>query len=226
MSGMYVDIQKSNSFLRKVFLYMIFGIILSVGTPIVVSLVAPQFLQLAFQYYRVLVIVELIAVFTLSFRVYKMSSGTVKSIFILYSMLNGLTLCTIGFLFEPRIVLYSFGIAFGIFAVSAVYGFKTSEDLASYSRFFKIGLISLILVSLVNLWIGATSLYWMITIGGTVLFTGLIAYDVNRIRNISFYLAEEDGEDVEKYAVMGALSLYLDFINLFLYILRFSGRKR
>ncbi len=226
MSGMYVDIQKSNSFLRKVFLYMIFGIVLSVGTPITLYFVAPQFLNLAFQYHRVLVIAELIAVFTLSFRVYKMSSGTVKTIFILYSMLNGLTLCMIGLLFDPSIIFYSFGITFGIFVVSAIYGFKTTEDLASYSRFFKIGLISLILVSLVNIWIEASSLYWMITVGGTVLFTGLIAYDVNRIRNISFYLAEEDGEDVEKYAVMGALSLYLDFINLFLYILRFSGRKR
>ena len=141
-------------------------------------------------------------------------------------MLNGLTLCTIGFLYDPMIVLYSFGITLSIFTVSAFYGFKTTEDLASYSRFFTIGLVSLILVSLVNLWLGVSSLYWMITVGGTVLFTGLIAYDVNRIRNMSFYLAEEDGEDVEKYAVMGALSLYLDFINLFLYILRFSGKKR
>ncbi|EFS20759.1 hypothetical protein FSBG_00256 [Fusobacterium gonidiaformans 3-1-5R] len=226
MSGMYVDIQKSNSFLRKVFLYMIVGIVLSVVTPISLYFVAPKFLGLALQYYRVLVIVELIAVFTLSFRVYKMSSGTVKTLFVLYSMLNGLTLCTIGFLYDPMIVLYSFGITLSIFTVSAFYGFKTTEDLASYSRFFTIGLVSLILVSLVNLWLGVSSLYWMITVGGTVLFTGLIAYDVNRIRNMSFYLAEEDGEDVEKYAVMGALSLYLDFINLFLYILRFSGKKR
>lgn len=226
MSGMYVDIQKSNSFLKKVFLYMILGIVLSVVTPVVLYLAAPQVLEMALQYFRILMIVELIAVFTLSFRVYKMSSGTVKSIFIFYSMLNGLTLCGIGFLYDPLLILYCFGITLTIFVVSALYGLKTSEDLGSYSRFFRIGLISLILLSLANIWFQVSGMYWMITILGTVLFTGLIAYDVNRIRNISFYVAEEDGENIEKYAVMGALSLYLDFINLFLYILRFAGKKK
>lgn len=226
MSGMYVDIQKSNSFLRKVFLYMILGIVLSIATPAVLYVAAPQALEMAMRYFRVLMIVELIAVFTLSFRVYKMSSATVKTVFIFYSMLNGLTLSVIGFAYDPMTVLYCFGITLTIFVISALYGFKTTEDLGSYGRFFRIGIISLIVLSLINIWLQVSSMYWMITIFGTVLFTGLIAYDVNRIRNVSFYVAEEDGEAVDKYAIMGALSLYLDFINLFLYILRFAGRRK
>lgn len=226
MSGMYVDIQKSNSFLRKVFLYMILGITLSIVTPVVLYVAAPQVLAMAFQHFGILMIVELIAVFTLSFRVYKMSSAAVKSIFVFYSMLNGLTLCVIAYAYDFLTVLYCFGIALSIFIVCSIYGFKTSEDLSSYGRFLRIGLVSLILVSLVNIWIQVSSLYWAISIFGVVLFTGLIAFDVNRIRNMSFYVAEENGELVDKYAIMGALSLYLDFINLFLYVLRFAGRKR
>lgn len=226
MSGMYVDIQKSNSFLRKVFLYMILGIALSIATPAVLYIAAPNVLAIVMQYFKVLLIVELIAVFTLSFRVYKMSATTVKSIFIFYSMLNGLTLFFIGYAYDILTVLYCFGITLTIFVVCSIYGFKTSEDLGSYKRFLRVGLISLILLSVLNIWLQVSSLYWAISVFGVVLFTGLIAYDVNRIRNISSHMAEENGDTVEKYAIMGALSLYLDFINLFLYVLRFAGRKR
>ena len=113
-----------------------------------------------------------------------------------------------------------------IFVVTAIYGYTTQEDLSSYRRFFMIALISLIILSIINAFMGVGMLEWVITIGGVVIFTGLIAYDVNRIKFISYQLADGDNEAMEKMGIIGALNLYLDFINLFIYILRIFGRKK
>ena len=113
-----------------------------------------------------------------------------------------------------------------IFVVTAIYGYTTQEDLSSYRRFFKIALISLILLSVFNAFMRVGILEWVITIAGVVIFTGLIAYDVNRIKAISYQLADGDNETVEKMGIREALELYLDFINLFLYLLRIFGRKK
>ena len=113
-----------------------------------------------------------------------------------------------------------------IFVVTAIYGYTTQEDLSSYRRFFMIALISLIILSIINAFMRVGMLEWVITIGGVVIFTGLIAYDVNRIKAISYQLADGDNEAMEKMGIIGALNLYLDFINLFIYILRIFGRKK
>ncbi len=110
--------------------------------------------------------------------------------------------------------------------VRVIYGYTTQEDLSSYRRFFMIALISLIILSIINIFLKANMLEWIITIAGTVIFTGLIAYDVNRIKWISYQLADGDNEVMEKMGIIGALSLYLDFVNLFFYILRIFGRKK
>lgn len=226
MSEMYIDIQKSNAFVRKVLWYMVFGLLITLATPFALLQFAPNLFRLGIEYGNILVLVELALVFFLSFRIYSMAAGTVKLLLVIYALLNGVTLSYIGLLYDPFVIFYALAITLTVFTVSAIYGFRTSEDLSSYSRFFKVGLISLILLSLLNIWLQADLLYWGVTVVGTVLFTGLIAYDMNRIRNLSFYLAEENGENTDVYAAAGALSLYLDFINLFLYILRFFGRKR
>ena len=113
-----------------------------------------------------------------------------------------------------------------IFVVTAIYGYTTQEDLSSYRRFFMIALISLIILSIINIFLKANMLEWVITIAGTVIFTGLIAYDVNRIKWISYQLSDGDNEVMEKMSIDGAFNLYLDFINLFLYLLRIFGRKK
>lgn len=113
-----------------------------------------------------------------------------------------------------------------MFIVIGVYGYTTKEDLTKYSKFLMTGLITIIIISLINIFIKAPMLYWVGTILGVVIFSGLIAFDINRIKYIAYNIAGSDEEMVEKMGIIGALNLYLDFINLFLYLLRIFGKKR
>ena len=110
--------------------------------------------------------------------------------------------------------------------LSEIYGYTTKEDLTKYSKFLMTGLITIIIISLINIFIKAPMLYWVGTILGVVIFSGLIAFDINRIKYIAYNIAGSDEEMVEKMGIIGALNLYLDFINLFLYLLRIFGKKR
>ena len=221
-----IDIKSSNNLLRKVFLYMILGIAISFGTGAYLLYFNQGLLSTLFNYYQYLVIAELAMVFSISFFINKISSSLAKILFFAYSLVNGITLTVIGFIYAPQIIFYAFMITLTIFVVTAIYGYTTQEDLSSYRRFFMIALISLIILSIINAFMGVGMLEWVITIGGVVIFTGLIAYDVNRIKFISYQLADGDNEAMEKMGIIGALNLYLDFINLFIYILRIFGRKK
>ena len=221
-----IDIKSSNNLLRKVFLYMILGIAISFGTGAYLLYFNQGLLSTLFNYYQFLVIAELAMVFSISFFINKISSSLAKILFFTYSLVNGVTLTVIGFIYAPQIIFYAFMITLTIFVVTAIYGYTTQEDLSSYRRFFMIALISLIILSIINAFMGVGMLEWVITIGGVVIFTGLIAYDVNRIKFISYQLADGDNEAMEKMGIIGALNLYLDFINLFIYILRIFGRKK
>ena len=165
-------------------------------------------------------------VFSISFFINKISSSLARILFLAYSLVNGMTLTVVGLIYAPQVIFYAFMITLTIFVVTAIYGYTTQEDLSSYRRFFMIALISLIILSIINIFLKANMLEWIITIAGTVIFTGLIAYDVNRIKWISYQLADGDNEVMEKMGIIGALSLYLDFVNLFFYILRIFGRKK
>lgn len=156
----------------------------------------------------------------------KMSTNIARILFFAYSLVNGVTLTVIGFIYAPQVIFYAFMITLVIFVVMAIYGYTTQEDLSSYRRFFMVALISLIILSIINIFLKADMLEWVITIAGTVIFTGLIAYDVNRIKWISYQLADGDSEIMEKIGIIGALCLYLDFVNLFSYILGIFGRKK
>ena len=221
-----IDIKSSNNLLRKVFLYMILGIAISFGTGAYLLYFNQGLLSTLFNYYQFLVIAELAMVFSISFFINKISSSLAKILFFAYSLVNGVTLTVIGFIYAPQIIFYAFMITLTIFVVTAIYGYTTQEDLSSYRRFFMIALISLIILSIINAFMGVGMLEWVITIAGVVIFTGLIAYDVNRIKFISYQLADGDNEAMEKMGIIGALNLYLDFINLFIYILRIFGRRK
>ena len=221
-----IDVRSSNNFLRKVFLYMILGIAISVGTGAYLLYFNQGLLSTLFNYYQFLVIAELAMVFSISFFINKISSSLAKILFFAYSLVNGVTLSVIGLIYAPQIIFYAFMITLTIFVVTAIYGYTTQEDLSSYRRFFMIALISLIALSIFNAFMRVGMLEWVITIAGVVIFTGLIAYDVNRIKAISYQLVDGDNEAMEKMSVIGALNLYLDFINLFIYILRIFGRKK
>ena len=221
-----IDVKSSNNFLRKVFLYMILGIAISFGTGAYLLYFNQGLLSTLFNYYQFLVIAELAMVFSISFFINKMSSSLARSLFFAYSLVNGITLTVIGRIYAPQVIFYAFMITLTIFVVTAIYGYTTQEDLSSYRRFFMIALISLIALSIFNAFMRVGMLEWVITIGGVVIFTGLIAYDVNRIKAISYQLADGDNEAMEKMGIIGALNLYLDFINLFIYILRIFGRRK
>ena len=221
-----IDVRSSNNFLRKVFLYMILGIAISFGTGAYLLYFNQGLLSTLFNYYQFLVIAELAMVFSISLFINKMSSSLARILFFAYSLVNGITLTVIGLIYAPQVIFYAFMITLTIFIVTAIYGYTTQEDLSSYRRFFIIALISLIILSIINVFMRVGMLEWVITIAGVVIFTGLIAYDVNRIKFISYQLADGDNETIEKMGIIGALNLYLDFINLFIYILRIFGRKK
>ena len=221
-----IDVRSSNNFLRKVFLYMILGIAISFGTGAYLLFFNQGLLYVLFDYYKFLVIAELAMVFSMSFLINKISASFARILFLAYSLVNGITLTTIGIIYAPQVIFYSFMITLTIFIVTAIYGYTTQEDLSSYRRFFIIALISLIVLSIFNVFMKVGMLEWVITIAGVVIFTGLIAYDVNRIKALSYELADGDNEAMEKMGIIGALNLYLDFINLFIYILRIFGRRK
>jgi len=221
-----IDVRSSNNFLRKVFLYMILGIAISFGTGVYLLFFNQDLLYRLFDYYKFLVIAELAMVFSMSFLINKISASLARILFLAYSLVNGVTLTTIGIIYAPQVIFYAFITTLTIFVVTAIYGYTTQEDLSSYRRFFIIALISLIVLSIFNAFMRVGILEWVITIAGVVIFTGLIAYDVNRIKAMSYQLADGDNEVMEKMGIIGALNLYLDFINLFIYILRIFGRRK
>ena len=221
-----IDIKSSNNLLRKVFLYMILGIAISFGTGIYLYQFNQELLFSLSRYFNILFIGSIGIVLVSDFMLKKLSASILRILFLLYSLIIGTVFSTIGFLYSPLAILYAFGTALTIFVVMAIYGFISKEDLSSYRAFFIVGLISLIIMGFINMYLGVGPLYWIETIAGIVIFTGLIAYDVNRIKWQSYQLADGDNEAMEKMSIDGTFSLYLDFINLFFYLLRIFGRKK
>ena len=226
----YVDITASNKLLRTSFTYMILGLLITFLIPVYIMF-SPNGITLAqyiLRFYTPIIILEFATVLIFSFRINKISLISAKLMFFFYSFLNGLVFSLIGMAFVGNLMVIAYALLTTIvmFTVIAIYGYTTSEDLSNYSGFLKTGLISLVIMSLINMFIGAPMLYWAVTILGVVIFSALIAYDVNKIRNMAYEIADGDNEIVGKLGIIGALNLYLDFINLFLYILRIFSRKK
>jgi FtsH-binding integral membrane protein len=175
----------------------------------------------------ILIVAELGMVFYLSARIEKIQALTATSLFMGYSVLNGLTLSVIFLAYTNSSIAATFFITAGMFGAMAVYGLVTKRDLSGWRSFLFMGLIGVIIASVVNLFLQSSSMQWMISFIGVIVFTGLTAYDVQKIKRMG-----EDGimtqgsEAIRKGAIMGALALYLDFINLFLMLLRFFGGSR
>ena len=221
-----LDTDVSNSFIRKVFLNMIVGLIITTIVPVYVFFFNPSLVYTLASYFKLIAIGEVALVFFLSLGINKMSSMTARFMFYLYSVVNGILFSSLAFVFHPVSILYTLGVTTVMFIVIAIYGYTTKEDLTKYSKFLMTGLITIIIISIINFFISAPALYWIGTILGVVIFSGLIAFDINRIKLIAYNIADNDNEMVEKMGIIGALNLYLDFINLFLYLLRIFGKKR
>lgn len=172
-----------------------------------------------------LIIGEVVLVMVLAARVQRMSAGTATAVFIGYSVLNGLTLSMVFLAYTSASVAQAFFVTAGVFGVMTVYGFVTKTDLSRLGNILGMALIGFIIATVVNIFLRSEGLYWIITYAGVLIFTGLVAYDTQQIKNMALAGAGDD-ETGQKLAIIGALKLYLDFVNLFLLLLRILGRQR
>lgn len=222
-------IEASTVFLAKVFNWMAIGLGLT-GLAAFLTVNSQAALQLIFGNKLVfygLIIGELGMVFYLSARIQSISAQAATGLFVAYSILNGVTLSAILLLYTMTSVAATFLITAGMFGAMAVYGFITKKDLTSWGSFLFMGLIGIIIAAVVNIFLASSMLSWVISGIGVLIFTGLTAYDVQRITRMGEQGIMNGGETaVRKGAIMGALALYLDFINLFLMLLRFVGDRR
>jgi FtsH-binding integral membrane protein len=172
----------------------------------------------------VLILAPLALVFFLSFRVHKMSVGAAQATFWVYAALLGVSLSSIFLIYAHQSIAQVFFITAATFGAMSLWGYTTHRDLTGWGSFLFMGLIGIILASLVNLFLGSSALSFAISIIGVLVFTGLTAYDTQKIKEM--YDVNDDGTVAGRKAIMGALSLYLDFINLFLMLLRLFGSNR
>lgn len=218
-----------NEFIRSVYNWMAIGLGL---TGFVAYFVAnsPSLVQLIFQnqiLFFGLIIAELALVFTLSARVNKMQASTATALFVIYSALNGATLSFIFLVYTASSITSTFFICAGTFVACSIYGWTTKRDLTSIGGFLTMGLIGIIIATLVNMFVRSSAMSMIISYIGVIVFVGLTAYDTQHLKTMS--MTQPDGLEagvVRKGAILGALRLYLDFINLFLMLLRIFGDRR
>jgi FtsH-binding integral membrane protein len=174
-----------------------------------------------------LLIGQLALVFAISGMVQKMSAGTATFLFVLYSALTGVTLSFIFLVYARASIFSTFFICAGTFVACSIYGWTTKRDLTSLGGFLLMGLFGIIIATVVNLFIRSSAMSMIISYIGVIVFVGLTAYDTQKIKNMALTQpAGLDGAVIRKGAILGALSLYLDFINLFLMLLRIFGQSR
>lgn len=169
-----------------------------------------------------LIIAELGLVIGITGAINRLSSTAATGLFYLFAVVNGLMLFPIFMVYSPDSIAKTFFITAGVFGAMSVYGYFTSQNLAKMGSFLVMALIGLIVVSVVNIFLKSSGLDWIISGVGVLLFIGLTAWDTQQIKTMA---QQAPGSSVGKLATIGALSLYLDFINLFLYLLRFFGNR-
>lgn len=219
--------QSISDVFSKIFGWM-FGGLLITGATAFYTATTPWLLEKIFTnniYWIGLLIAELVLVIVLTARVNKMSKGAAITSFLLYSVVNGLTLSTIFLAYTFESIASVFFISAGMFGIMALYGYTTKKDLSKIGSILLMGLVGIILASLVNLFILNNTFSFIIAILAIVIFVGLTAYDVQRIKSMAYQVGN-DSEFTTKFAIIGALTLYLDFINLFLELLRIFGKSR
>ncbi|MBA4749950.1 MAG: Bax inhibitor-1/YccA family protein [Alphaproteobacteria bacterium] len=213
------------AYMLKVYNYMAIGLGL---TGVVAMLVAssPTMLMAIFgsPLKWVVMLAPLAMVFFISFRIHAISAATAQALFWIYAALVGLSLSSIFLAYTGASIAKVFFITAGTFAGMSLYGYTTKRDLSKFGSFLIMGLIGVILASIVNIFLKSSGLEFVISLLGVFIFVGLTAYDTQQIK--SLYYEDDHPEIGAKKAIMGALTLYLDFLNLFLYLLRFMGDRR
>ena len=172
----------------------------------------------------VVMLAPLGVVFYMSFGINKMSASKAQTVFWIFAALMGISLSSIFVVYTETSITRVFFITAGTFGAMSIYGYTTKRDLTKMGSFLMMGLIGIIIASVVNIFLKSSMMYFAISIIGVLVFVGLTAYDTQKIKNM--YAASDSGELMGKKAVMGALTLYLDFINLFIMLLRLFGQRR
>jgi FtsH-binding integral membrane protein len=168
--------------------------------------------------FYILIFGELGLVIGISGAINRISASTAGLLFLAYAALNGLTMSTIFVAYTSSSITSTFVITAGMFGAMSLYGYLTKSDLTSWGSFLFMGLVGVVIASLVNIFLQSSMIYWVMSFCGIIVFTGLTAYDTQKIKN--------QGNVGTKGAVLGALTLYLDFINMFLIMLRILGNRR
>jgi uncharacterized protein len=217
--------EQVTAFLRNVYGWMFVGLGITaavayfvIGSPALVRAIAAN--QILF---LVLVLAELGLVFYLSARATSLAPGTAAGLFVLYSALNGVTLSLVLLMYTGASIATTFMITAGMFGAMALFGSTTKRSLAGFGQFLFMGLIGLVLASIVGIFWRSEALQFLISVVGVIVFTGLTAWDAQRLKQMALSIP---GGQLGSYAIVGALSLYLNFINLFLILLRFQGSSR
>lgn len=219
--------ETQRNFIRKVFGWMTLGLfITTVGSFVMLFNPALMNAMMARPWtFIILLFAEIGLVVFLSAAINRLSPAMAGVSFIVYAGLNGVTLSVIFLVYELSSIFETFLICALMFAAMTIFGYTTKRDLTSFGSLLFMGLIGVVLAGLLNLFISSSGLYWVVTIVGILVFVGLIAYDTQKLKNMSLTVSA-DGEAESKASIIGALALYLDFINLFLLLLRIFGRRR
>lgn len=226
---MNTDITKEQrNFFRLVYTWMFFGLALS-GVTAVFTAFNPDMAQgilgdrLVFDG---LLVAEILLVVVLAANMKKLPVGWAVALFLLYCVTSGLTLSVIFFVYALNSIISLFFVTSLVFFLMSLYGFFTDHDLTSWGHVLLFGLLGIILVSLVNLFLNSTAVEWAVNVAGVLIFTGLIAYDTQKLKALDEAGTVEGSDEEIKLSIYGALDLYLDFINLFLKLLALFGKRR
>ena len=173
-----------------------------------------------------LIVAQFALVFVISGMVNRLSGAVATGLFMLYSVLTGITFSSIFLIYTGESIFGTFIVAAGMFGAMSAYGYVTKRDLTGIGSMLFMALIGLVLASLVNMWLKSSGLANIISYAGVLIFVGLTAYDTQKLKNMGVQLSADDRDNFRKYSIVGALTLYLDFINLFLMLLRIFGNRR
>ena len=212
---------ESNKIFSKVFLWMFIGLAITFGVGYYVSLNENMLYNVFSKYYWFFIIAELLVVIFLSARIRKIQPMTAKILFCVYSFLTGLTFSSIFVIYEIMSIMYVFGITALLFLIFALIGYFTKIDLTKLGIYLFMALLGVIICSIINIFVGSETFDLGITIVCLLVFIIYIAYDIQVIKRNMYSISEEDN-----LAIYGALQLYLDFINIFLRLLRLFGKSR
>src|SRR5574341_63843 len=218
---------KMRQAMQQVYLWMTVGLLATAGVAyFVVSTPLIRLIANPFIFFGA-IILELVMVIAISGAIARMSPAAAVGLFFLYAALNGVTMSVIFMVYTLSSIAVTFFATACLFGAMTIIGYTTGRDLTKLGGFLMMGLIGFLIGSVVNLFFASTTFYWLLTFAGIAIFIGLTAWNTQRIKNMTLAaLQQGDDRAAQRIGVIGALSLYLDFVNLFLLLLRLGGRRR